>query len=161
VAALTDIDLPAWLAGEWSVLRQINDDSQAFIGTAHFTAGADRGLTWRETGRLRLHGFDGEARRSYLLVPAAPAWQVCFDDGRPFHGLDLHDGHCDAVHVCGPDLYRGTYTVPDTDRLTVTWRVTGPGRDDTIATEYRRAASWPQPPPRRAARSCASTRTSA
>lgn len=149
MALLTPVGLVAFLAGEWSVSRQINEDAEAFTGVARFVAeGPD--LRWQETGRLRLGGYAGTASRAYRIVPAAAGWEVCFDDGRPFHALDLADGRCEARHLCGPDLYRGLYLIQDPDRLTVVWRVTGPGRADTIASDYRRAA-----------RMSASTRTSA
>ena len=37
------------------------------------------------------------------------------------------------------DVYRGVFAVLGEDDLSVTWRVTGPGRRDTITSAYRRA----------------------
>jgi hypothetical protein len=164
VAVLTDV-----LAGSWSVTRAINGAADAFTGVANFTPGVGR-LWWRERGELRLGDYVGDAWRTYLIVPCGDAWEVRFDDGRPFHALDLRSGGCEAVHPCGPDIYRGVYALAEPDRFTVTWRVTGPGRDDTIASDYRRLGSGSGPPQGlnadhlrrdRAARRSPSTRTSA
>jgi hypothetical protein len=135
VALLSD-----FLPGAWSVDRVINDGDGDFVGTAAFEPAADGVLHWHELGRLRLNGYDGEAHRTYLLVPDRDAWAVQFDDGRPFHPLDLAGGRGEALHLCGPDTYRGVYEIVGDDRFTVTWTVTGPGRADVIASDYRRAA---------------------
>jgi hypothetical protein len=134
--------LSAFLPGDWSVTRTINDGDDGFAGTATFAPddGGDGALRWQERGRLRLGGYDGEAHRTYLIVPDGHAWQVRFDDGRPFHPLDLSDGRGEAEHLCGPDTYRGVYEILGADHFTVTWTVTGPGRADTIASDYRREA---------------------
>jgi hypothetical protein len=137
VAVLSD--LAAFLGGEWAAHRVINDGTGGFAGTATFSPAGEH-LHWCERGRLHLHGYAGEARRAYLIVPDGEAWAVRFDDGRPFHGLDLRTGRAEAEHLCGPDTYRGVYEIVGDDRFTVTWTVTGPGRADTIATVYRRAA---------------------
>jgi hypothetical protein len=135
VAVLSD--LVAFLCGEWSVRRVINDGADGFTGTASFSARGDA-LRWSERGRLRLAGYAGPARRTYLIVPDGEAWAVRFDDGRPFHPLDLRRGHAEVEHLCGPDTYRGVYDVAGADRFSVTWVVTGPGRADTIVSDYRR-----------------------
>jgi hypothetical protein len=131
----------AFLLGRWSLRREINDGEGAFVGDALFTADGTSGLRWRETGRLALGGYVGEAHRTLLIGPGprSGTWEVRFDDGRPFHPLDLRSGRWEAEHQCGPDLYRGVYATPGADRLTVRWRVTGPGRADTIVSDYRRA----------------------
>lgn len=61
-----------------------------------------------------------------------------FDDGRPFHPLDLRAGRADVEHLCGSDTYRGTYVVAGAEAFSTRWRVTGPGRDDAIVTAYRK-----------------------
>ncbi|MBV9817571.1 MAG: hypothetical protein JOZ07_04395 [Solirubrobacterales bacterium] len=130
-------DLIRWLSGAWSLRRAINDDPEAFVGEATFTVERD-GARWHETGRLRLDGHVGPASRTLLVVPAGDAWAVRFEDDRPFHPLDLRDGRCEVEHPCGADRYLGTYTCLGDDELRVAWRVTGPSRDDTILTHYRR-----------------------
>jgi hypothetical protein len=131
--------LSEFLPGAWSVTRVINDDD-GFEGTATFEPEGDGTLSWHEHGRLRLGDYDGQARRAYVIVPDGEAWQVRFDDGRPFHPLDFSDGRGEAEHRCGPDTYRGVYEILGADHFTVTWTVAGPGRADTIASDYRRAA---------------------
>jgi hypothetical protein len=133
-------ELPVWLDGRWSIERVINDSEGRFIGDAVFDLDRSGGAVWREAGRLVIDGFDGPASRTLHLAPDRGAWQVRFDDGRPFHSLDLSTGRWEAEHLCGPDLYRGRFAVLDHDRMTIRWRVIGPDRDDVIATGYRRTA---------------------
>ena len=81
--------------------------------------------------------------RRYLLADfAGAAREVRFDDGRPFHALDLSAGTCPVRHDCPPDVYDGAYRVLDADRFTVRWTVTGPRKDSVLETtftrEYRR-----------------------
>jgi hypothetical protein len=134
-------DLAGWLRGRWTVRREINQGQGRFDGTAEFTAGEDATQIWHETGRLRLGGHDGPAYRTLHLAPgpAGGAWQVRFDDGRPFHDLDLRSRRWTAEHLCGDDVYRGEFIVEGPDRLRVTWRVTGPRKDDVIQSVYERA----------------------
>ena len=133
-------DLPTWLSGSWDVARTINDGEGRFAGVAAFAPDGEGGLYWRETGRLALDGHEGSVYRNLRVTPApGGSWAARFDDGRPFHALDLRSGRCEAEHLCGADTYRGTYAVLDADRMTVCWRVTGPGRADVIASEYRRS----------------------
>ena len=135
-------DLPGWLNGRWAVERVINAGGGRFTGDAVFEPDRRGGALWRETGRLVIDGFHGPASRTLHLARDGDrgAWQVRFDDGRPFHPLDLSTGRWEAEHRCGADLYRGRFAVLDDDRMTIRWRVTGPDRDDVIATRYRRAA---------------------
>jgi hypothetical protein len=132
-----------WLRGEWTVTRVINQGTGSFSGRASFAAdpaSADV-LIWTETGRLRLGGHDGPAGRTLRIEPASDgAWEVRFADGRHFHALDLSDGSDDVTHLCGPDTYRGRYEVQTADRFAVTWRITGPRKDDVIESVYDRAA---------------------
>ena len=121
------------LRGDWSVTRAINGEADVFVGTATFTVEQD-GLWWRERGRMRVGDYTGEAHRTYVIVDG----EVRFEDGRPFHPIDLAAARCEALHLCGPDTYRGVYEVLSAARFRVVWRVTGPGRDDRIVCDYRR-----------------------
>ena len=139
-----DQTLLEWLAGDWSVARDINDGQGSFHGRAAFTPQPDGTLRWHETGDLTL---DGATLPAYRTLTIDAAGQVRFDDGRPFHDLVLVEGACDAFHPCGPDAYTGRYEVVGPDAFVVTWRVRGPGRDDTIFSRYTRAVSGaPRPP---------------
>jgi hypothetical protein len=132
-------DLASFLHGRWRVDRVINHGAGGFAGTATFTPVGGT-LEWHEHGRVHLEGYEGEAYRDHVIVPDGDAWEVRFDDGRPFHPLDLRSGHAEVVHLCGPDTYRGRYDITEPDRFNVVWAVTGPGRADTIVTVYRRDA---------------------
>lgn len=138
------IDLAAYLAGRWSVERTLRDGDArgAFAGTAEFSRAtrADGGapVVWDEAGELRLAGYHGPARRRLLLVAVGEAWEVRFDDDRPFHPLDLRDGASLAVHDCGEDRYEGEYVIRGRDAFDVVWRVRGPAKDQEIVSRYRR-----------------------
>ena len=64
---------------------------------------------------------------------------VEFEDGRPFHPLDLSGGACAVEHLCGEDRYAGEYVVLGPDALRVAWLVTGPRKRQVIESLYRRA----------------------
>jgi hypothetical protein len=123
------------LVGRWTVRRRLTDLERGveggFEGIAEF--GADG--TWTETGRLRFGAYDGEARRVLRIVDGA----VEFEDGRPFHTLDLSGGACAVEHLCGDDRYAGEYSVLGPDELRVVWFVTGPRKRQQIESVYRRA----------------------
>jgi hypothetical protein len=132
-----------WPNGEWTVVRVINGGAGHFEGRARFTPDPRSPATiiWQEEGRLRLGAHDGPATRTLRLEPReAGGWQVCFADGRPFHVLDLDGGRGEATHACGADVYRGHFVVEHEERFTITWRVSGPRKDDVIVSRYERAA---------------------
>jgi len=129
------VDPIAFLAGRWRVHRRLTDLETGTEG--RFDGVADFGLdgTWVETGRLRFGAYDGEARRVLRVV----AGGVEFEDGRPFHPLDLTGGACAVEHLCGEDRYAGEYCVLGPDALRVVWFVTGPRKQQVIESVYRRA----------------------
>lgn len=130
------------LAGAWSIERVVRDLADgrdaAFSGLARIVSDGD-GLTWTEEGHLVTAGHAGRARRAMRIVPAGDGgWEVLFEDGRPFHPLDLTGGDCTVVHPCGRDRYDGNYRMDGADLLLVRWRVTGPAKNLDIRSEYRR-----------------------
>jgi hypothetical protein len=129
------LDPIEFLAGRWTVQRRLTDllagTEGAFEGVAEF--GADG--TWTETGRLRFGAYDGEARRVLRVVDGA----VEFEDGRPFHPLDLSGGACAVEHLCGEDRYIGEYALAGSGELRVVWLVTGPRKHQRIESLYQRA----------------------
>jgi hypothetical protein len=136
-------ELTGWLRGAWEITRRINGGTGHFEGRARFSAdpATPEVTIWQEQGRLRLGAHDGPAARTLRIEPATDgAWQVRFADGRPFHPLELTGGSWDVTHLCGADVYRGHFEVQHDDRFTVTWRVTGPHKDDVIVSVYVRAA---------------------
>lgn len=136
-------DPAAWLAGDWTVTRVINRGAGRFEGRARFAPDPDSPavIVWEEHGRLRLGTHDGPAARTLRIEPVpGGAWEVRFADGRPFHAFDLTPGGCEVIHLCGADTYRGRYRIDGPDRFTVSWRVSGPRKNDVIESVYERAA---------------------
>jgi hypothetical protein len=136
VVAPAASELISWLTGSWTVERAVNGAAGTFIGTAEFVALSDGTLRWHESGRLRLDQFDGRAYRTLTIAPTQNGHDVRFEDGRPFHHLDLSTGHTEVVHLCGPDRYHGTYACRGPGEFHVCWHVTGPERDDEITSQY-------------------------
>jgi hypothetical protein len=136
-------DPRTFLPGVWQIDREVHDararTDGTYAGTATFLRDGD-GLSWVERGTLRMGTFEGTATRTMAVVPSAgPApWEVRFDDGRPFHPLDLRGGACPVDHPCGEDHYAGWVRVEHQGLLVVSWRVTGPAKDHTILTRYTR-----------------------
>ena len=136
-------DLRAFLLGPWRLARLIDDrragQRGGLRGRAVFAA-EGAGLRHGETGRLRLGIHTGPARQDYrYLFPRPDLAEARFADGRPFHDLDLSRGHWEAEHLCGDDLYRGTFHALGRDLLVVSWAVTGPRKDYAMVSRYRRA----------------------
>jgi hypothetical protein len=133
-------DLLDWLEGPWAVDRAINGRPHAFTGTARFTR-QDAGRTrWEETGHLVLGDYAGPAFRTLQIAVAERGHEVLFEDGRPFHPLDLAEKRCVVEHLCGEDIYRGGFLVESEDRLRVVWHVDGPRKRDVIESVYTRLA---------------------
>ena len=100
--------------------------------------GAD--LLYREQGRLTIGDHDGSALQAYRYRFPAPAQAaVHFSDGRFFHDLDLSQGRWSCTHLCDPDRYDGEITALGEDSLRVVWQVSGPRKDLTLDSTYRRA----------------------
>ena len=141
-------DLKSFLEGKWSLGRRIDDrragQEGSLNGTALFLAeGAD--LLYREEGRLVIGGpanpvYEGPALQSYRFAFPAPARAaVHFRDGRLFHDLELTRGRWRCTHLCDPDRYEGEFTALDADTWRVVWNVTGPRKELTLDSTYRRA----------------------
>ncbi|MGA7397347.1 MAG: DUF6314 family protein, partial [Solirubrobacterales bacterium] len=85
------------LAGTWSFRREVTDRASGLegraVGTARFES-TGAGLDWTETGTLVINGHSFDAKRRMAVVRDGEGWQVLFEDGRPFHGLDLGRGRC-------------------------------------------------------------------
>jgi hypothetical protein len=134
--SLAGTDLITWLAGTWTVERDINDGHGSFHGEATFTPDPDgTALTWHEEGTMTLGELTLPATRTLTLDAAG---HISFSNGLPFHDLALTDGACDAFHPCGPDAYTGRYERVDDDTLLVTWHVKGPRKDDVLVSRYAR-----------------------
>lgn len=139
-----------WFAGVWQLDRVLSDalsgNHGTFTGRATLTPDAD-GLAYRETGTLHWPTHTGPATRGYHYAASDtdPALlSVTFEDGRPFHTLDLRDGASAFSHDCGEDLYTGTFARISDDAWEQRWRVTGPRKDLLITSTYERATPDPQ-----------------
>lgn len=126
--------------GEWTFEREIDDGLNGQKGSATGQASfevSECGLTWTEHGELHMNGHSFDASRKLEIVCDTGGWLVRFDDGRPFHPLDLSDGRCAVGHPCRDDFYSGEFTSTAAGFAT-DWRVTGPRKDQHIVTTYRR-----------------------
>lgn len=136
-------DLKSFLQGAWWLERHLDDlrvgQRGRLDGRAVLSPARD-GLQYREDGRLMFGAHDGLAVQSYFYAfPEAGKAEVKFADGRLFHDLDLSDGTWSAKHLCGADLYVGSFNVVGPDEWRVMWRVEGPRKDLALDSTYRRA----------------------
>ena len=114
-----------------------------FRGRGSFVPDAG-GLRYAEAGVLRLAAYEGTATRRYLYhFPAPHRALVAFEDGRPFHALDLRRGAWAVAHACGKDMYRATFRVLGSDGWIARWHITGPHKDHLVVSHYRRVHSVP------------------
>ena len=89
-------------------------------------------VRWFEQGQLEWDGRQLEVYRELRVVPDGDGWLVCFVDGRPFHPWIPGQS---VQHQCRADLYRGVVAVDeDQRRLRMLWDVTGPAKDQRIAS---------------------------
>ncbi|WP_083956128.1 DUF6314 family protein [Tersicoccus phoenicis] len=134
-----------WFAGRWAMERRLDDRRAGractVTGTADFTATDDDDvLAYAEVGTLTGDGQPSAAVERHLTLhdDGAPGVLVRFADGREYVRLELSGGYAEGVHHCAPDTYRITVRVDDDDAWTETWHVTGPAKDYTAVTRYRR-----------------------
>jgi len=135
-------DLKAFLQGEWSLERWVQDRRAGhdgrLTGGGAFTADGDT-LLYREEGRLVIGDHEGPALQSYRYdFPVLARATVYFNDGRFFHDLDLTVGAWRCPHLCGEDRYEGEFTALGADDWRVVWTVTGPRKDLVLDSTYRR-----------------------
>ncbi len=143
----TITDLQAFLEGAWRVLRTVEDRRAGmrggFLGRGSFVPDA-AGLGYAEDGVLRLAAYRGRARRRYRYrFPAPYRADVTFEDGRPFHALDLSRGTWAVTHACGKDTYRATFRVLGCDGWSARWHIAGPRKDQLVTSHYRRERPVP------------------
>ncbi len=136
-------DLKKFLQDSWRLERVLDDrrgGQQGRLSGQALFAPLESDLLYREEGRLTIGDHAGPAEQSYRYTfPAADRAAVHFRDGRFFHDLDLSRGSWSCTHLCDPDRYEGEFTVLDADTWRVVWRVTGPRKDLTLDSTYRRA----------------------
>ena len=133
----------AAFAGRWTLSRRIEDATGRVTGRLSGSAvfaPADGGLDYTEDGELVLPGQGTfHATRRYLWRDAgAGRVEVLFDDGRPFHALDLSAPVAEASHWCDPDAYAVRLDLSDWPRWRSEWRVRGPRKDYRMVSDYAR-----------------------
>lgn len=135
-------DLGAYLTGGWTVERRIKNLSTGetgfFSGEVLFSADGD-GLRYDEVGRLTMGGVETNAIRSYLYRFRQPKQaDVFFTDGRFFHAFDLSRGIFEVQHLCGNDMYDGTFKAEDETVWSIHWRITGPKKNLIMTSQMKR-----------------------
>lgn len=138
-------DIAQFLLGDWQVTRLGWDGVPArtmrLCGTARFSA-CSVGLLFEERGLISMGAYVGEATRRYVFkIDSASAATVCFEDGRPFHHLDLETGLACVQHDCAPDRYEGRYCVLAPTCWLLSWRVTGPRKNQVLTSRFIRSAN--------------------
>ncbi|MEM8633145.1 MAG: DUF6314 family protein [Pseudomonadota bacterium] len=140
--------------GAWSLERAINDISVGGEGRLSGTVDIRRegeGWAYNEKGALR-YGDQPQlaATRRYLwqsLPGQRPGIEVLFEDGRPFHIIDLGQTMPHAEHVCAPDLYHVTYDFAQWPTWYSVWRVSGPRKNYRMLSRYRPQGATGLAPP--------------
>ena len=133
------------LIGSWSLDRVI--ESQATMqGIATFTPLDREWLAYREQGDLKLaNGATMQAEREYVFRGSDGGFKVFFreDPPRLFHEISLSassrgglSGH--AHHLCRHDEYQSAYMFLPDGTFVVRHVVSGPAKDYTMNTTYRR-----------------------
>lgn len=130
------------LHGEWTITRTVGQGG-VMKGSAAFVETAPDTLAYSETGQNHLpDGTVLDFYQSYVYRNDNDGMHADFTDGRPFHTLEFeNEKRAKARHLCGNDLYEGTYAFHDEDHFTLTWSVKGPKKDFVIQTKYNRQGS--------------------
>ncbi|ETX14693.1 trigger factor [Roseivivax halodurans JCM 10272] len=137
--------MPAGLSdfeGCWRLSRRIHD---ARVGQDGHAEGRmelishGSGLRYFEDVLLHLPGQKPiPGTRSYIWREEASGISVHFDDGRPFHLIEMGEFEPRALHLCDPDRYEVEYDFADWPVWGVTWTVTGPRKDYRMETLFVR-----------------------
>ncbi|KSU70496.1 hypothetical protein GA0061083_3849 [Pseudarthrobacter enclensis] len=140
-------DLRAYLAGRWTVERDLLDRASGtrgtFSGVVLFTPTPDGGLDLHEEGTMRWPTFTGPATRDYVLRSGSRPEEmaVFFPDGRPFHHMSFSPEANLDNHWCDPDTYRVAYAFEGPDRFSYSWDVAGPRKDLLLTSHLTRSAT--------------------
>jgi len=127
------VDPVEYLRGDWHVERSIVDlrtgGRGQFRGVVRCTPGPGGRLVLDEEGELVWRAHRGPARRVLELRRVSRGHaEVLFDDGRPFHALELRRDGFLAHHVCGDDRYDGRFLLHGPSRWSVAWQAVGPSK---------------------------------
>ena len=140
-----NLDLQSF-TGKWTILREIRDEREnskgRMEGFAKFSAHPEEpnALIMEETGILQMVGAPAlTANRKYIWRDAegGPVIDVRFEDGRPFHKIDLNKTMPFDTHICSPDLYEVSYDFRRWPSWIAQWRVTGPRKNYRLWSRFR------------------------
>lgn len=128
--------------GVWAIHRQITDmramETGVLAGEARFTRAGDW-LDYSEAGTLRFgEGRPIPAEQRYRWRFGDDRVAVHFADGRHFHDFALVGAPEASDHLCGDDLYKGSYLFLRWPEWKVVWNVEGPRkryRSETVFTQ--------------------------
>ncbi len=128
--------------GRWRIAREITDfrilESGTLEGEATFIQ-AEGKLNYSERGTLRFAGGAPVlAERRYRWVFDEDNVHVTHDDDTPFHSFSRVGAPVATPHLCGDDMYRGTYSFVRFPDWQVTWTVKGPRKNYRSVTRYAR-----------------------
>jgi hypothetical protein len=137
------------LQGEWKFVREVPGKA-TMTGRAHIAATSADRARYDETAHVRL--ADGtrltgsQSYRYKRLAAPCNGFEVLFaDTGELFERLEFRsepDGslRADAEHLCASDRYVSQFVLDAHDQLRVEHKVTGPGKNYVVRTNYRRAS---------------------
>ncbi len=128
--------------GAWRITREITDfrlhESGVLEGEASFSE-SETGLLYHERGTLRFAGGAPlVAERRYQWVFGANEVAVNYADGSAFHSFVPTGSPVAKPHLCGEDLYNGSYSFAAFPAWQVTWSVEGPRKNYRSVTHYSR-----------------------
>ena len=133
--------------GRWSIQRDIKDIKAGVSGRldgqvtlSPMPDGPEDTLLYEEKGSL-VFGQSAPlvAERRYLWKgTCGRVVDVMFEDGRPFHKIDLNCTMPFDTHLCDPDFYEVSYDLREWPSWRCTWRVTGPRKDYRLETRFRK-----------------------
>ena len=130
--------------GDWRLERRIvQGGGQAgarLEGLARFRREGPT-LIHEEQGRLSIEGSPGpgmQAERRYLWRAAPGGIEICFEDGRMFHGIPLGRVAPEATHLCSSDRYQVRYDFSLWPEWSTVWRVSGPRKDYVMTSRFLR-----------------------
>ncbi len=130
--------------GNWQIIRTLSDNDQA-VGVASFSASDVNLLYYKEELKVRLSsaGCVHEAYQEYYYFYDEFLDEIVqkFSHGGVFIALKFRQSPAkkyvaNASHLCGEDVYYGTYVIENEDNFTTIYHVLGPNNDYKIITNY-------------------------
>ncbi|MEO1292413.1 MAG: DUF6314 family protein [Pseudomonadota bacterium] len=138
-----------WFEGHWQLDREIREDRGGFYrleGRAtlsraeHVTVPEDiTVLDYHEVGRLIRAGASLQAEQRYRWYVSPGGLEIRYADDRPFVQFGLSGDPATDEHLCGADLYRGTFQRTGHEGWRLDWRVDGPSKAYLSRSRYSRS----------------------